>query len=92
MTTMKNPPIMDTPTHYTSGGREYFTFYDGRNLQRVAFKSGDTWYWLSNALQNDLSARTLEEIAKSMRPLSRARLVKGKRDTAIAVSTDASTR
>ncbi|MGD9571921.1 MAG: LCP family protein [Thermoleophilia bacterium] len=89
MTTMKNPPIVEGETgRYTSGGREYRTYYDGRNLQRLAFRSGNTWYWVSNTLQNDLSAKTIEEIAKSMRPLNRARLPKGRTDTPITVSTE----
>lgn len=92
MTTMKNPPIVEGETgRYTTGGREYRTYYDGRNLQRLAFRSGATWYWVSNTLMNELSAKTIEEIAKSMRPLNRARLPKGKTDTAITVSTEAST-
>lgn len=92
MTTMKNPPIVEGETgRYTSGGREYRTFYDGRNLQRLAFRSGNTWYWVSNTLMNELSAKTIEEIAKSMRPLNRAKLPKGKTDTTITVSTEAST-
>jgi LCP family protein required for cell wall assembly len=91
MTTMKNPPIVESDTRYTSGGREYRTFYDGRNLQRVAFKVGNTWYWVSNTLQNDLTAKTIEEIAKSMRPLNRARLPEGRTDTPITVETEGST-
>lgn len=91
MTSMKDPPIVNSDTRYTSGGREYRTFYDGRNLQRVAFRSGSTWYWVSNTLMNELSAKTLEEIAKSMRPLNRATLTKGRTDTEIPVATEEST-
>lgn len=92
MTSMKNPPIVEGETgRYTSGGREYRTFYDGRNLQRLAFRSGNTWYWVSNTLMNDLSAKTIEEIAKSMRPLNRARLPKGATETSVTVATDAPT-
>jgi hypothetical protein len=92
MTSMKNPPIVEGETgRYTSGGREYLTFYDGRNLQRLAFRSGNTWYWVSNTLMNELSAKTIEEIAKSMRPLNRAKLPQGRTDTTITVSTEGST-
>jgi LCP family protein required for cell wall assembly len=92
MTSMKNPPIVEGETgRYTSGGREYRTFYDGRNLQRLAFRSGNTWYWVSNTLMNDLSAKTIEEIAKSMRPLNRATLPADRTDTPIAVSAEAPT-
>lgn len=92
MTTMKNPPIIRGETgSYESGGRRYLTFYDGKNLQRLAFQVGGTTYWISNTLNNDLSAKTIEEIAKSMRPLNRATLPKGRTDTSISVETEAST-
>ena len=92
MTTMKNPPIIQGETgSYESGGRKYLTFYDGKNLQRLAFQVGGTTYWISNTLNNDLSAKTIEEIAKSMRPLNRAKLLKGRTDTSIPVETAGST-
>lgn len=92
MTTMRNPPIIQGETgSYESGGRRYLTFYDGKNLQRLAFQVGGTTYWISNTLNNDLSAKTIEEIAKSMRPLSRATLPKGRTDTSISVETQGST-
>jgi LCP family protein required for cell wall assembly len=91
-TALKNPPILNGQTGIIdSGGRRYYTYYDGRNLQRIAFTQGGTTYWISNTLQNDLSAKTLEEIAKSMRPLNQARLKKGRTDTAISVETAGST-
>ena len=41
MTVMKNPPIVRVrPGHTCSGGRKYLTYYDGRNLQRLAFREG----------------------------------------------------
>ncbi len=43
---------------------------------------------MSNTLKNDLSAKTIEEIAKAMRPLNRAKLAKGMTDTPISVETD----
>ena len=76
------------PARTTSGGRRYLTYYDGRNLQRLAFQRGGVWYWISNTLKNDLSAKTIEEIAKSMRPLNRAKLAKGTTDTPISVETE----
>ena len=92
MTSMKNPPILEGETGtYTSGGREYHTFYDGKNLQRLAFQKDGVTYWISNTLKNDLSAKTIEEIAKSLRPLNRAKLPKGRTDTAISVETAGST-
>lgn len=92
MTSMKNPPIITGETgSFDSGGRKYLTFYDGKNLQRLAFRVGGVTYWISNTLNNDLSAKTMQEIAKSMRPLNRATLKKGRTDTAITVETEGST-
>jgi LCP family protein required for cell wall assembly len=92
MTSMKNPPIVEGETgSYESGGRRYLTYYDGKNLQRLAFQKGGVTYWISNTLANELSAKTIEEIAKSMRPLSRAKLPEGRTDTAITVETEGST-
>ena len=93
MTTMKNPPIVEGETgSYDSGGRKYLTYYDGQNLQRLAFRKGNVTFWISNTLENDLSAKTIEEIAKSMRPLNRAKLQKGRTDTSISVETRARRR
>ena len=92
MTSKKNISILEGQTgSYESGGREYLTYYDGRNLQRLAFTVGDVTYWVSNTLGNDLSAKTIEEIAKSMRPLNRAKLKRGKTNTAITVELEGST-
>jgi LCP family protein required for cell wall assembly len=92
MTSAKNIGILEGQTgSYTSGGREYLTYYDGRNLQRLAFRVGGVTYWITNTLANDLSAKTIEEIAKSMRPLNRAKLPKGRTGTAIEVELEGST-
>lgn len=88
MTQMRNPPILDGQTGViSSGGRRYLTYYDGKNLQRLAFQVGGTTYWISNTLANDLSAGTIQEIAKSMRPLNRASLPRGQRNTPVAIET-----
>ena len=48
---MKNPPILEGETGIiSSGGREYRTYYDGKNLQRLAFTKDGTTYWISNTL------------------------------------------
>ncbi len=92
MTSARNVSILEGQTgSYTTGGREYLTYYDGRNLQRLAFTVGGVTYWVSNTLENDLSAKTIEEIAKSMRPLNRARLKKGRTDTDVSVEFEGST-
>ena len=92
MTAARNVSILEGQTgSYTSGGREYLTYYDGRNLQRLAFTVGGVTYWVSNTLENDLSAKTIEEIAKSMRPLNRAKLKRGRTDTEVSVELEGST-
>jgi hypothetical protein len=92
MTNMKNPPILDGETGtISSGGRDYRTYYDGKNLQRLAFEKDGTTYWISNTLQNGLTANTIQEIAKSLRPLNRAKILKGHTDTPITVETAGST-
>jgi hypothetical protein len=86
MTTMPDPPILEGETgRFTSGGREYRTYYDGKNLMRLAWQIGGATYWISNSLDNALSARTIQEIAKSTRPLGRAKLPKGRTPTEIPV-------
>ena len=89
MTEMKDPPILRGETGtISSGGRDYLTYYDGRDLQRLAFQVDDMTFWISNTLANDLSANTIQEIAKSMRPLNRAKLPRGRADTPIEVETE----
>jgi LCP family protein required for cell wall assembly len=92
MTSAKNIGILEGQTGtIETGGREYLTYYDGRNLQRLAFQKDGVTYWITNTLANDLSAKTIEEIAKSMRPLNRAKLPKGRSDTPIDVELEGST-
>ena len=57
----------------------------------MAWRTPKAVYWVSNTLANDLSAKTIEEIAKSMRPLNRAKLPTGRTDTPIDVELEGST-
>lgn len=93
MTTEKDPVILEGETGTDNFGtkRTFRTYYDGRNLQRIAFSENGVTYWISNTLTAKLSAKTMEEIAKSMRPLNAARLPKKTTDTAVPVTTDGST-
>jgi LCP family protein required for cell wall assembly len=92
MTSMDDPPILEGRTGtFTSGGREYLTFYDGKNLQRLAFQVDGVTYWVSNSLDYALNANTIQEIAKSMRPTARAKLPKKRTPTPIEVALDAPT-
>jgi hypothetical protein len=84
-TAMTHPPILEGRTGaIRRNGREYWTYYDGRNLQRLAWREGDTWCWISNTLDNRLSADTMHAIARSARPLGQARVPSG----AAAISLD----
>jgi hypothetical protein len=91
-TEMKDPPILDGRTGVVrSGGRDYWTYYDGRNLQRLAWRKGDMNYWITNTLDYELSDREMYAIAKSARPLGRIALPKGAVAEAIPVELEAST-
>lgn len=93
MTTTTQPGILEGATGTEDFGtpRTHRTYYDGRNLQRIAFTSNGVTYWVTNTLVSSLNAKTMEEIVKSMRPLPRARLPKNVTDTAIPVDTDGRT-
>lgn len=90
MTPTEAPGILEgeTGTETWGGKRTYRTYYDGRNLQRIAFRENGVTYWITNTLQTGLSAKTMEEIAKSMVPLGKAKLGKKVTDTAIPVQTE----
>ncbi len=91
-TEMKNPPILDGRTGAVrTGGREYWTYYDGRNLQRLAWRKGNMTYWITNTLDYKLTDREMYAIAKSARPLNRAKLPAGAVPEAIDVEFEAST-
>ena len=92
MTSMPNPPILEGETgRFTSGGREYRTYYDGKNLMRLAWQIGGVTYWISNSLDNSLTAKTIQEIAKSTRFLNRAKLPRNRTPTEIPVDMELST-
>lgn len=73
------------------GGRTYFTYYDGRNMQRLAWRKDGVSYWVSNSLDYALSDETMWAIAKSARPLNRAKLSKGTADVGLEIEREAST-
>src|SRR5262245_56146407 len=56
-TAMTNPPILDGRTGVIRrNGREYWTYYNGKHLQRLAWQEGNMTYWISNTLDDRLSA------------------------------------
>lgn len=91
-TDMKDPPILDGRTGKISrGGREYSTFYDGRNMQRLAWQKDGMTYWISNSLDYALTADQMWAMAQSARPLKRAKLAAGVTDTAVSIELKGST-
>jgi LCP family protein required for cell wall assembly len=91
-TTLSNPAILAGRTgQLTRGGRRYSTYYDGRNMQRLAWKKDGVSYWISNSLDYALNAETMWAIAKSTREPAKAKLPKGATPTSVAIETDAST-
>lgn len=92
MTTMPNPPVLVGETGTLErGGRTYRTYYDGRNMQRLAWQKNGVTYWISNSLDYALNAETMWAIAKSTREPARAKLPKGVTSTPIQIETDAPT-
>ena len=91
-TAMTNPPILEGRTGVIRrNGREYWTYYDGKNLQRLAWREGGMTYWISNTLDERLSADTMHAIARSARPLAAARLPRGATDAELPIELDGST-
>jgi LCP family protein required for cell wall assembly len=91
-TAMKDPPILEGRTGVIRrNGREYRTYYDGRHLQRLAWQEGGMTYWISNTLDERLSADTMHAIARSARPLASARLPRGQTSAELPVELDGST-
>ncbi|MSO44163.1 MAG: LytR family transcriptional regulator [Thermoleophilia bacterium] len=87
-----DPPLLEGRTGVvTSGGREYSTFYDGKNLMRLAWQKGGVTYWISNTLDYALSPETMYAVAKSARPLARVVLRPGATPVEIPLEQDAYT-
>ena len=87
-----DPPLLEGRTGVVkSGGREYSTFYDGKNLMRLAWQKDGITYWISNTLDYALSPETMYAIAKSVRPVNRATLRPGAKPVEIPIQQDAYT-
>lgn len=85
-------PILEGETgKLRRGGREYSTFYDGRNLMRVGWKQNGMSYWVSNSLENDLNSETMNAIARSVKPWKGARLPKGVADSYMEIEYEGAT-
>jgi LCP family protein required for cell wall assembly len=87
-----DPPLLEGRTGVvTSGGREYSTFYDGKNLMRLAWQKNGITYWIANTLDYALSPETMYAIAKSARPVGRVTLRPGAKPVDIPIEQDAYT-
>jgi LCP family protein required for cell wall assembly len=87
-----DPPLLEGRTGVvTTGGREYSTFYDGKNLMRLAWQKDGITYWISNTLDYKLSPEDMYAIAKSARPVGRATLRPGASPVEIPIEQDAYT-
>lgn len=87
-----DPPLLEGRTGVVkSGGREYSTFYDGKNLVRLAWQKDGVTYWISNTLDYALSDETMYAIAKSARPIDRVTLRPGAKPVEIPMEQDAYT-
>ncbi len=83
-TAMKNPPIVETGNCCDKQGNS--TFYNGKNMQRLLWKRGAMTYWITNALDESVTATTIRDIKRFMVRPGKVGVKKGQRDTAIRVS------
>ena len=87
-----DPPLLEGRTGVVNkGGREYSTFYDGKNMMRLAWQKDGVTYWISNTLDYQLSPDTMWAIAKSCLPLGRAKLPAGTKSNDISIEQDSYT-
>jgi LCP family protein required for cell wall assembly len=82
-TNMNNPPIVRGRTGVDRQGNS--TFYDGKNMQRLLWQRGKMTYWITNSLDENLSAETIRDMRTNMVLPGKAHLRKGQRDTQVAV-------
>jgi LCP family protein required for cell wall assembly len=69
-TNYANAPLLDKPTRSrTIRGRKFDLYYDGTRLRLVAWKTGNSVYWISNTLLLSLSDKQMLSIAASTKHL-----------------------
>jgi LCP family protein required for cell wall assembly len=83
-TAAKGLPIVNTNTGVDpkGGGR---TFYNGKNMQRLLWQKGGMTYWITNSLDDSLSAETIRDMRQFMVRPGRATLRSGEKETRIGV-------
>jgi len=66
-TTWTSPPILDGPhEEERMRGRTYRVFYDGRRISRIAWRTRNGVYWVSNTLNRELTNAQMRGIARSL--------------------------
>jgi LCP family protein required for cell wall assembly len=69
-TTWNSAPILQNPSFtFPHRGRTYAVYTTGGQIQRVALRTPQATYWVSNTILNELSNTTMIAIAESLRPL-----------------------
>ncbi len=70
--TWNSAPILQSPSFkLVHKGRTYLVYTSGGAVQRVALRTPQATYWVSNTILNELSNSTMLAIAESLRPLHR---------------------
>lgn len=83
-TAKKNPPIVDTATGRDPKGGG-ITFYNGKKMQRLLWQRGNMTYWITNSLDETLTAETIRDIRQFMVRPAKAKLKAGVTDTRVPV-------
>jgi polyisoprenyl-teichoic acid--peptidoglycan teichoic acid transferase len=66
-----NPPLFANPTATeTIGGRNYLFVNDGADVQYLGWRQDGVLYWVSNTLNDSLSATQMLDIAQSTAPVN----------------------
>ena len=84
-TDMKSPPLIANAICCDAHGN--YTFYDGKNMQRLLWRRGQMTYWVSNSLDETLTVATIRDIQRFMVNPGRAKLGPKKRDARVPVAT-----
>jgi LCP family protein required for cell wall assembly len=63
----RDPPILEHPSEErTIKGRKYLLFYNGDRLRLVGWKTDKASYWISNTLLQNVSAKEMLAVARSL--------------------------
>jgi hypothetical protein len=88
----KSPPILLGRTGTVRKCKTTFsTFYDGKNMMRLAWQRGGSTFWISNSIDYALTAESIYDIACNMQPAARAALRPGVRSTPMSIRTTGDT-